>query len=321
MTVMPFRSRAVLGWSLGLLAIAAAIGTTILLHRPAATASPAPLPPVERSAYAAVAAGKVDVEGGIIPIAARTAGVVQAVFVEEGQDVVAGQRLAQLDDAQARTAFASAEAARVEAEARVVLLEAQFTAARREAARLEPLVARGFAAAQRGDEIRDRVQQAQAAVAAAQASVGTAKAKAAEARELLELAVIRAPVDGRVIRRLASPGAGASSLNVSIMFELAPRAPRIVRAELPEAAVRQIDVGQAVEIVSETESAPPHASKVLRIAPVFGARRLASDDPAQPIDEQVVEVVVSVDEAAFRIGQHVLVRFIGPASGRGVGPA
>ena len=47
------------------------------------------------SPYAAIANGKADVEGGIIQVAARRGGVVKAVYVQEGERVVAGQILAQ----------------------------------------------------------------------------------------------------------------------------------------------------------------------------------------------------------------------------------
>ncbi|HWU13845.1 MAG TPA: hemolysin secretion protein D, partial [Caulobacter sp.] len=58
----------------------------------------------EPSPYAAIANGKADVEGGIIQVAARRQGIVREVFVQEGQDVVAGQALAKQEDDDARLA-------------------------------------------------------------------------------------------------------------------------------------------------------------------------------------------------------------------------
>jgi HlyD family secretion protein len=51
---------------------------------------------------------------------------------------------------------------------------------------------------------------------------------------------------------------------------------------------------------------------VLRRAAVFGARKLASDDPSQRSDERVVEIVVSAEGAPLLIGQRVLVKFMKP---------
>src|SRR4051812_41014380 len=50
------------------------------------------------SPYATIASGKADVEGGIINVAARRSGIVQAVLVQEGEHVSKGQILAQQED-------------------------------------------------------------------------------------------------------------------------------------------------------------------------------------------------------------------------------
>ena len=55
-----------------------------------------------------------------------------------------------------------------------------------------------------------------------------------------DLSIIRAPVDGKIIRRYANPGAGASTLDVSVMFDLAPAARHIIRAEIVESAIREV---------------------------------------------------------------------------------
>ena len=64
------------------------------------------------SPYAAIANGKVDIEGGIIQIAARRGGVVREVLVQEGDRVVAGQILARQEDDEPRLALQSAAEAR-----------------------------------------------------------------------------------------------------------------------------------------------------------------------------------------------------------------
>ena len=62
----------------------------------------------------------------------------------------------------------------------------------------------------------------------------------------------------------------------------------------------------------EADQSKIYPGKVLRIAAVFGARKLQSDDPSERTDERVVEVVVSADGAPFLIGQRVLVKFVKP---------
>lgn len=272
--------------------------------------------PVE-SPYAAIANGKADVEGGIIQIAARRGGVVREVYVQEGDRVTAGQILARQEDDEARLAVSRARAEVAQAESQLALTRVDITTARRELERLEALAASNFVAAQRLDQARDAIASAEARLAAQQAAVATARARLNEAEYNLELSVIRAPMDGRIVRRHAHPGSGASTLNVSNMFELEPDMPRIVRAEIVESDIPNVTDGQEVEIVSESDPTQVYVGRVLRRAPLFGARRLASDDPTQRTDERVVEVVVSADDAPLLIGQRVLVKFMKPGERAG----
>jgi HlyD family secretion protein len=119
-------------------------------------------------------------------------------------------------------------------------------------------------------------------------------------------------MDGKIIRRYANPGAGASTLNVSTMFDLEPVLPHIVRAEIVESAVPDVHVGQGAQIVPEADPSRVSTGHVIRIAATFGARKLKSDAANEASDERVVEVVVSADDAPFLIGQRVLVKFMKP---------
>ena len=269
------------------------------------------------SPYSAIANGKADVEGGIIQIAARRGGIVKEVLVQEGDRVVAGQILARQEDDEPRLAYQRAQAEVAQAESQLAAIRVEVSTARREYDRLARLVDTNFVAAQRIDQARDAIATAEARLASQQASIMTARARLNEAAYNLELTVIRAPMAGRIVRRYANPGAGASTLNVSTMFDLEPDAPRIVRAEIVEADIPNISTGQQVEISPEGDPSKVYVGRVLRRAAVFGARKLASDDPSQRSDERVVEVVVSSDDAPLLIGQRVLVKFMKPGETAG----
>src|SRR5213075_290498 len=131
-------------------------------------------------------------------------------------------------------------------------------------ARMQSLLASSFVPAQKVDEAADRVRSAEAALVSQRAAIASAQAGAAQADYNLELTIIRAPTDGRIIRRYANPGSGASTLNVSNMFDLEPKAPRIVRAEIPEASLKDVAVGQSVEIVPEFAQDKAYPGKVVR---------------------------------------------------------
>ena len=262
------------------------------------------------SPYAAIANGRADVEGGIIAVAARRGGVVREVYVQEGDRVTAGQILARQEDDEPRLAVDRARAEVTQSRSQLASLQVDLNAARRELQRMQDLADSNFVAAQRLDQARDAVSAAEAAIISQQATVATVEARLREAEYNLELTVIRAPMAGRIARRYAQPGAGASTLNVSTMFDLEPDAPRIVRAEIVESDIPNVSVGQKVEISPEGDPSKVYVGEVLRRAAVFGARKLASDDPSQRSDERVVEVVVSSGDAPLLIGQRVLVKFM-----------
>jgi len=287
--------------------VAAAAGALSGCQKPAqaqASAAPAPTP------FAAIADGKADVEGGVIQVAARAAGVVRDVYVQEGDTVAKGQILARQEDDAARLAVATAEANLAQARAAMMLTQTQHAAAQREVDRLRPLVAARYVSTQSVDQAEDVVRNADATLQAQRATVGVAETQLSQARYALDQTIIRAPIDGKIVRRYAAPGVGASTLQVTPMFDLEPAGQRIVRAEVSEADEPFVAVGENVKLVPEADQSKSFAGKVLRIAPVFGARKLQSDDPSQKTDDRVVEVVVDANNAPFLIGQRVLVKFM-----------
>ncbi len=272
----------------------------------------------EPSPYAAIAQGKADVEGGVIQVAARRQGIVREVFVQEGDVVTQGQPLAKQEDDDVRLAAQTSAANLASAKAQLQLYQVQLRTAQREYNRLQGLAASNYVAAQKLDAARDQIASAQANIGAQQAAISVAAAQVAQAQYNQELTIIRAPANGRIARRQANPGAGASTLNVTAMFDLEPNTQRIVRAEIVEADIPNVKIGQEVEIQPESNPDLTYLGKVLRRAAVFGARKLASDDPSQRSDERVVEVVVSADGAPLLVGQRVLVKFMKPGQKAGV---
>jgi RND family efflux transporter MFP subunit len=276
------------------------------------------------SPYATIANGKVDIEGGVVEIAARRAGVIKEVLVQEGDAVRKGQVLARQEDDDAVLAVDSAQAAVAQAESTLALDEINIQTAQREQERLHEIAPSGLVTQQQLDQADDSLATARAQLGVQRATVLTAKAQLAQAVYNRDLTIIRAPMDGKIIRRYANPGAGASTLNVSVMFDLAAAAPHIIRAEIVESAIPDVHVGQEAQIVPESDPSRLAVGRVIRIAATFGARKLKSDAANEASDERVVEVVVSADNTPFLIGQRVLVKFLKPgakASGTAATPA
>jgi HlyD family secretion protein len=260
--------------------------------------------------YTAISAGKVDIEGGLVDVAANRPGIVREVFVQEGDYVQTGDELARQEDEDSRLAMNRTAAELAQAEAQIASIEVDLAIAQREAARLSGLSVDDLVTRQRLDEARDAVRQAEARLSSQRATVEVVRARLAEAEYEVDQRIVRAPADGLIVRRYANPGSGTSTLNVTAMFQLQPAADRIVRAEVEERSVNAITIGQQVEIVPEADQTLSYPGRVLRIAAVMGARKLQSDNPQERTDDRVVEVVVDAREAPILIGQRVLVKFL-----------
>ena len=277
----------------------------------AANAAAAKIDPTSiNTPYSAISAGKVDIEGGLVDIAARAPGTVREVLVQEGDSVVAGQILARQEDDNSRLSRDRVAAQLAQAVAQLPILEVQFDAAKREESRLLRLTAEEAASTQAYEQAQDRTKQLLAQLAAQKSSIALVRAQLAEANFQVELNTIRAPADGTIVRRYANPGSGASTFSVTAMFQLQPAALRIVRAEVEERSINAVKIGQKVEIVPESDQQAKYLGEVIRIAAVMGARKLRSDDPSERADERVVEVVVSAEAAPVLVGQRVLVKFL-----------
>ena len=271
--------------------------------------------------YSAISAGKVDIEGGLVDVAARAPGIVREVLVQEGDKVKEGQILALQEDDDSRLSRNRVAAQLQQAEAQLPILQVQLEGALREEARLRRLTAEDAASTQAFEQAQDRTKQLNAQVDAQKSTIALARAQLAEANYQVELHQIRAPTDGTIVRRYANPGSGASTFSVTAMFQLQPAAQRIVRAEVEERSINSVKIGQKVEIVPESDQQAKYPGEVIRISAVMGSRKLRSDDPSERADERVVEVVVNAEAAPVLVGQRVLVKFLKDGSAAPATPA
>ena len=259
--------------------------------------------------YAAFAKGRVDVDGGMVRLAAAREGIIASIQADDGAEVKRGTLLAQLDDRQARLLLEAAHNEVTEIDARMKPVQVKLSAAERELARVEPLVASLAVARAERDEKRDQVALIKAELDAMRAQAAAAQTRIKLAALEVELRAVRAPADGRVIKRFARAGDAAPASNTAPLFLFAPKGARVVRADLEERFVAQVAAGMPVEVVLEANESRVLKGRIARIGQAFGARA-PSDDPAERADVRTVEMIVTLDAAGGEplIGQRVLVR-------------
>jgi RND family efflux transporter MFP subunit len=246
------------------------------------------LPLTERLSGVARAANQVELRPEI-------AGVVARVLVRSGDTVRRGEPLVVLREetqreqaAQAEAALDLAEASAREEEARRAELEAQVVRTRALAA--QDLVS--------DLELETREAQLAAAVAAAaqeRARVAQARAALQESRAARERTVVRAPVDGRVGRRLVEPGARVDSS--TLLFVLGSLDRLVVEVPLTESMLSYVEEGQPVRLTSRALPGAALAATVSRIPPFLSEGSFST----------VAEIDVDNDGGSLRPGMFVTV--------------
>ena len=297
--------------SLSRLALAAALASAL-----ASCSDHAP-PPSEAAvapAYAAVARGQIAVEGGLLQLSAPRDGTLSAVDVHEGDTVRRGQVRATRDAEPARRAVQAADAGLQQAQAEARLSDGKLALARIQSTRLAAAAKAGAGDGQSADAARGIVDELSARKAAAEAAIAVAQEQRDSARYELGLRTLRAPIDARVTRVVAQPGATVTPQS-GVLFTLLPTTPPVVRAELSESMVDAVKVGMPATVTTDgggsDRSWPAH---VLRIGSVVGPSTL-EDDPQQRLNTRTVSCVLAFDQPqALRIGERVLVRFGTPTA-------
>lgn len=250
------------------------------------------------------------VRGQVTVISPQVSGYVTSVEVQDFQTVQQGQLLATIDDRiyrqkldQAKAALHSAEAAlansaQSQASARgsvaqtrasIAGAESAVTKARADAQRVRTLFAGGWVAQAQVDTAQNALRAAEAQLAAARAAEGVAQTgvtSAVVSRGSLEAAVENAGAQVRLAQidldntRITAPRAGRLGevsvrvgQQVAVGTQLTALVPDVVwvTANMKETQMRDVRVGQPVEISVDALGGTKLKGKVERISPATGS--------------------------------------------------
>jgi len=182
-----------------------------------------------------------------VDVGSELSGIITRVLVEDNDEVVEGQVIAQLDTARLKDAITSARASLESARAGVLQAQATLTEARSNLSRQEEVfrISGGKVPSKAElDTAKATLSRARADLAAAKATVTVREAELSSANTNLEKASIKSPIKGVVLLRDAEPGQTvAASLQAPVLFTLAED---LARMEL-EVNVDEADVGQVAE--------------------------------------------------------------------------
>jgi len=267
--------------------------------------------------YAAVARGRVDVEGGMLALTVARPGVVAEVRVRAGAHVVRGQLLLTLVAEDARAGVAIAAGKLREAQAQAQLVKVRLTAAKTRAERLREAVAAGADSTQNADDAAESVRQLRAQQSAAEAAVQVASGQLDAARNALAQHMLTAPLGGDVATTAVQPGVTVSPQS-GALITLLPDTPRIVVAEVTSEYAGTVHTGMRAQIALDADNATlVGTARVVRVGNALEPSSL-QDDPALRANARTLRCVLNFDAPSnVLVGQRVLVRFLRDGEGGG----
>jgi RND family efflux transporter MFP subunit len=218
-------------------------------------------------------------------VSSKLMGSVKEIFVQEGDRVNKGDRLAVIDDRQVLAMLREAKAALAQARRAESAASASAELASVTYARYQNLMKDESASPQEFDEVKSRYQQAQAELAAAKQRVKQAEASLSSAVVSAKDAFILAPYDGSIrakmidVGDLAAPGKPLFTLQTTGNYN--------VELVLPEQYIHSVGLNQKVTVLVSAISNKTFTGNVQEIFP-------AADSKSRSF---VVKVRIPADKA------------------------
>lgn len=322
---------------MGLAALGAfALGGQLPIGQSAVTATANPVAADANLNWIAAAPGRVEPKGGEVRVGAGMLGRIVEIHARLNEHVEEGELLVRLDDDEARARLAGAEAnaggRRKERDDATATSgredvrkaeDALFSAERAETGARYEL---DFAlAAKRAGTIREqsvldarrryasakeRAERERLALAAAQgksnlpspnraeSALSAARAEVSAAEALLEKTRIRAPVSGTVLQVIPKLGEIVAPSPDQPLVVIGDMSLLRVKAELDEADVSKVKVGQKAFVRSLSYPGREFEGTVSSLAPSLAPPRIGLRGPRRPTDVEVLEVTIDLAPGA-----------------------
>ncbi|WP_062207101.1 HlyD family secretion protein [Aureimonas sp. AU12] len=300
---------------------------------PGASAGAADPPASARASTIIAGLGVVEPTGGTIELASELPGVITVLHVAEGDRVKSGDIVAELGNgelrakvaqAQAQLAIRRADLLRIEngsrlqevaqGESRVAELRAGLelaeadlqratqlqkngTVSRRAlqaAANVRTVALKQLDTAEEGLSLLKEGSRAEETLAA-RAEVDLAQEQLAEAEAYVAKSVIRASRDGTVLRLLREAGEAVSTQPATAIAEIGDTSRLVVRAQIDEADIADLVVGQSAEIAAPALGGRRLTGRIERISPRIGTKIVNADTADEKRDARVLDVIVALE--------------------------
>ncbi len=152
--------------------------------------------------------------------------------------------------------------------------------------------ARLDAALQRRNVVDDSARSDDLEVA--EANVAMAEGRLAELRANYERTFVRSPVDGIVLRVSRRMGEMVTENQVTPITSVGDDSILRVRAEVDEADIGRLKVGQAAHVTAVAYGSTRFEGTVSRIGSMLGRKNIITEQPSEKVDTRVLEVLIDL---------------------------
>jgi RND family efflux transporter MFP subunit len=199
-------------------------------------------------------------------VAAKVAGRIAELYVDQGAEVQAGDKIARLDDVDFKSQLAASQSRAAAARSKIAIAKAQVAELDVQIAREKPMVEKGVSPAATLADLQSKRASLLAGVQAADAEAAAAEAERQALQVQLGSYTIVTPISGTVVSKLAQVGEGvAPGFGVPGVVEVVDMSSLVIEVDVPEARLEQIKVGGPAEIVLDAYSSKRWRGEVKEI--------------------------------------------------------
>ena len=190
----------------------------------------------------------------LVMVGSEVSGLVLAVDVEVGDQVHAGQRLAQIEDAVLASDWKASQSGLKSAEANLASAQNALQDSARDLARYAALLAQGYTTQRDYEQVRQRAEQARANYQVEKSNLANARANEQRVRINYSRARIITPINGTVIERYINKGQTlASNFQIPTLFQVASDLRKMkLEVYIDEVDMAAIKTGQVARFTVDT---------------------------------------------------------------------
>lgn len=253
-----------------LLVAVLAAGAALYFNRPAAAPPAPPTAAVERADITQVVLATGRLQPRLkVDVGAQVGGQVRQLHVQLSQAVRAGALLVSMDSDSARNAVQQAEATLAQQAATVQRTRIELEAARREAGRQRRLLAGDATTTVDMENAGTALAKLEADLQGHEATLDQRRADLADKKLKLSHTRIPAPIDGEVVSIAVQEGQTVNALqSAPTLLTLAQLGTMTVRAQVAEAEIGLVKVGQPARVTTLAINARRYEGKVRVVHPI-----------------------------------------------------